>query len=172
MSSFTKVPKRTLTSSLQLRAAALSQSFFSLVLFTCVSLYFFYSSSLFLYSLDFIPAEALLGLQPSLYQLLLALPPLVALLELPQPAAPQVLPRDEQASLVRNYAALSGGVVVVVRAQEKVLSPRFDLGAFARYIFGAHPQQLVSPADAVLALFVDRYDVDGEPPPLARLVSL
>ncbi|TNN59085.1 hypothetical protein EYF80_030719 [Liparis tanakae] len=90
---------------------------------------------------------------------LLALPPLVALLELPQPAAPQVLPGDEQAPLVRHHAALPGGVVV--GPQEQVLPARLDLGAFARHVLGAHPQQLVAAADAVLALFVDGDDVDA-----------
>jgi len=123
------------------------------------------------------PAEALfyrhLSLNISLFllsRLLLALSPLVALLKLPQPATPQVLPWDEQASLVGDYAALSGGVVIC--AQEQVLPPRLDLRALAGYVLGAHPQQLVPAADAVLALFVDRNDVDGELPPLACLVSL
>lgn len=105
----------------------------------------------------------------TLLQPLLALAPLVALLELSEPTAPQVLPWDEQAALVRHHAALPGGVVVC--SQEQVLLPRFDLGTFAGHVLGAHPQQLVPAADAVLSLLVDRYDVDGELPPLARLVS-
>ncbi len=110
-----------------------------------------------------------LSLSLSPLQQLLALSPLVALLELPQPAAPQVLPRDEQAALVRHHAALPGGVVVCT--QEQVLPPWLDLRAFAGHVLGAHPQQLVPAADAVLTLFVDRNDVDGELPPLAGLVS-
>lgn len=99
----------------------------------------------------------------------LALPSLVALLEPSQPAAPQVLPGDQQAALVRHHAALPGGVVV--RAQQQVLPPRLDLGALAGHVLCADPQQLVAAADTVLPLFVDRNDVDGELPPLAGLVS-
>lgn len=91
-------------------------------------------------------------------------------MELPQPAAPQVLPRDEEASLVGNYAALPRGVVVCT--QEQVLPSGLNLGTFAGHVLGAHPQQLVSTTDAVLTLFVDRNDVDRELPPLARLVTL
>lgn len=90
-------------------------------------------------------------------------------MKLPQPAAPKVLPRDEQASFVSHHTALPGGVIIC--AQEKVLPPGLDLGAFAGHVLGAYPQQLVAAADAVLALFVDRYDVDGELPPFACLVS-
>ena len=112
-------------------------------------------------------ASPSISLSPPL-QRLLALSPLVTLLELPQPAAPQVLPRDEQASLVRHHAALPGGIVV--RAQEQVLPPGLDLWAFTGHVLGAHPQQLVPTADAVLTLLVDGDDVDGELPPLARFV--
>lgn len=104
------------------------------------------------------------------YKLLLALPPLVALLKLPQPASPQVLPGNEQASFVSDNAAVSGGLVVC--AQEQVLPPGLDLGAPTGHILGTNPQELVSASDAVPALFVDGNDVDSELPPLARFVSL
>lgn len=105
----------------------------------------------------------------NLSQQLLALSPLVALLELPQSAAPEVLPGDEQASLVCHHTALPGGIVVCT--QEQVLLPGLDLWAFAGHVLGAHPQQLVPTADAVLALFVHRHDVDSELPPLAGFIS-
>ncbi len=100
----------------------------------------------------------------------LALAPLVTLLEFPEPTGPQVLPRDEQAALVRHHAALTAGVVVV-RAHQQVLPSRFNFGALAGHIFSAHPQELVSPANAMSALLIDRYDVDSEFPPFARLIS-
>lgn len=99
----------------------------------------------------------------------LALPPLVTLLELSKSASPQVLPRDEQASLVRHHAALPGGIVICT--QEQVLLARLDLWTFAGHVFGTHPQELVPTADAVLTLFVDRDYVDSKLPPLACLVS-
>lgn len=110
----------------------------------------------------------------------LALSSLVALLELPQPTAPQVLPGDKQAALVGHHAALARGVIVVIvvvvvvmmviGAEEEVLPAGLDLGALASYILGVNPQQLVTTADAVLALLVDGDYVDCELPPLACFV--
>lgn len=102
-------------------------------------------------------------------RLCLAFSPLVTLLELPQPAAPQVLPGDEQAALVRHHAALPGRVIVC--AQKQVLPPGLDLGAFAGDVLCAHPQQLVPAANAVLTLLVDGDNVDSELPPLPCLIS-
>lgn len=100
----------------------------------------------------------------------LALAPLVTLLEFPKPTGPQVLPRDEQAALVRHHAALAARVVAV-RAHEQVLPPGFNFVALAGHVFSADPQGLVSSANAVSPLLIDRYDVDSEFPPFARLVS-
>lgn len=100
---------------------------------------------------------------------LLALAILLALLELPEPARPRVPPLDDQAAFVRHHSALAGGVLVV--AQQQVLLPGLDLGTLAGHVLGADPQELVAAADAALALLVDGDDVDGELPPLARLVS-
>lgn len=102
----------------------------------------------------------------------LALSPLVALLEFPEPTGPQVFPGDEKAALVCHHAALTAGVVVVIRAHEQVLPARFDFRTLARHVFSANPQELVSSADALSALLIHGDDVDGELPPFACLVSL
>lgn len=154
MSSITKVPWNSL---LQFRAATIS--YFSSALLHFTGLPVFVSLFIFLSS----PRSA----NPPLISLL-ALPPFIALLEFPQPAAPQVLPRDKQASLVCHHSTLARGVVVCT--QEQVLLPWLDFGAFACHILGTNPQQLVSTADAVLALFVDWDYVDGELPPLTCFV--
>ncbi len=100
----------------------------------------------------------------------LALAPLVTLVEFPEPTGPQVLPRDEQAALVRHHAALTAGAVVV-RAHQQVLPSRFNFGAFTGHVFSTDPQELVSSANAMSALLIDRYDVDREFPPFSRLIS-
>lgn len=99
---------------------------------------------------------------------LLALPPFITLLEFPQPAAPQVLPRDKQASLVCHHATIARGIVIC--SQEQVLPPWLDFGTFAGHILGTNPQQLVSTTDAVFTLFVHWNNVDCELPPLTSFV--
>lgn len=117
-----------------------------------------------LFCLSFSPVLQSLCVSP------LALAPLVTLLEFSKPTGPQVLPRDEQAALVRHHAALTAGVVVI-RAHEQVLPSGFNFVALAGHIFSADPQELVSSANAVSALLIDGYDVDSEFPPFARFVS-
>lgn len=114
------------------------------------------------------PASGILSIFFHLW--LLALAFLLALLELPEPARPRVPPLDNQAAFVRHHSALPGGVLVI--PQQQVLLPGLDLGTLAGHVFGADPQELVPAADAALALLVDGDDVDGELPPLPRLVRL
>lgn len=101
---------------------------------------------------------------------LLALAFLLTLLELPEPACPRVPPLDNQTAFVCHHSALSGGVLII--PQEQVLLPRPDLGTLAGHVFCTDPQELVSTADAALALLVDGDDVDCELPPLTGFVCL
>lgn len=162
MSSFIKVPWKSL---LQFRAAAVSSPLLSRI--SPVFQFFFY----FLVYLVLFPHVQQTGKAgPCSAPLIehLALSPFIALLEFPQPAAPQVFPGDEQASLVCHYTTLAGGIVIC--AQEQVLPPWLDFGTFAGHILGTNPQQLVSTANAVLPLFVHWNDVDSELPPLSCFV--
>lgn len=156
---------------LPLKAAALSH-FLSLSLFTSLHLSLFPLSLWCFLFLSHPPVFLRLEVSPlsfSPFWLLLTLAPLVALLELPQSPAPQVLPGDEQATLVRHHATLPWGVVI--RAQQQVFPAKLDLGALAGHVLGTHPQELVAAPDALFTLLVDGDDVHGKLPPLPCLVS-
>lgn len=162
MSSFIKVPWKSL---LQFRAAAVSSPLLSRI---SPVFQFFFNFLVYLVLFPHVQQTGKAG--PCSAPLIehLALSPFIALLEFPQPAAPQVFPGDEQASLVCHYTTLAGGIVIC--AQEQVLPPWLDFGTFAGHILGTNPQQLVSTANAVLPLFVHWNDVDSELPPLSCFV--